>query len=234
MLPTMRQTILSKGLVKTGLVAYYDFVQGPDGQVLYDRSGNNNHGQLGATTGAEASDPTWTAQGLTFDGQDQIVIPYGNGLNPLVSDLDIFMSCLTTVNSTTNVPFGSMNGTNQRVSVYKADEASPWDIGMQASGAASVGNVITPGNTPVILNLSMSKGVAELYVNNVFARTKAYTSFVLASNIYFGSKGDAGIYFLTGKEFSAAIYSRKLTPNERRQVYNFLKGKLAQKGAPIP
>ena len=31
---------------------------------------NGHHGRLGATTGADAADPLWTAQGLSFDGGD--------------------------------------------------------------------------------------------------------------------------------------------------------------------
>jgi len=54
-------------LVQDGLVAEWDFVQGADPQVLLDRSGNGHHGQLGSTGG---DGPTWTAEGLSFDGDD--------------------------------------------------------------------------------------------------------------------------------------------------------------------
>ena len=56
-------------IVQAGLVAEWRFDDGA-GQVLTDSTGNGNHGQLGSTTGADAADPTWTAQGLSFDGGD--------------------------------------------------------------------------------------------------------------------------------------------------------------------
>jgi hypothetical protein len=57
------------GVVQDGLVAEWRFDEG-SGQVLTDYTGNAHHGQLGSITGADAADPTWTAQGLSFDGGD--------------------------------------------------------------------------------------------------------------------------------------------------------------------
>lgn len=56
-------------LVQNGLVAEWRFDES-SGQVLTDYTGNGHHGQLGATSVADAADPTWTAQGLKFDGGD--------------------------------------------------------------------------------------------------------------------------------------------------------------------
>lgn len=41
-----------------GPVGYWDFDEG-EGQIVYDLSGNDNHGQLGSTPNADASDPAW-------------------------------------------------------------------------------------------------------------------------------------------------------------------------------
>jgi hypothetical protein len=60
------------GLVRSGLVAEYRFNEG-SGQILYDYSGNNNHGTLGSTTGADTNDPTYTGQGASFETDDYIV-----------------------------------------------------------------------------------------------------------------------------------------------------------------
>lgn len=56
-------------LVQEGLVAEWRFTDG-SGQQLTDFSGNGHHGRLGSTSGADADDPTWTAEGLSFDGDD--------------------------------------------------------------------------------------------------------------------------------------------------------------------
>jgi hypothetical protein len=59
-------------IVPDGLVAEWRFDDGA-GQVLTDYKGGF-HGTLGATSGAAADDPTWTAQGLSFNG-DFVSIP---------------------------------------------------------------------------------------------------------------------------------------------------------------
>lgn len=41
-----------------GLVGYWDFDEA-QGQIVYDLSGNDNHGQLGSTPDVETSDPAW-------------------------------------------------------------------------------------------------------------------------------------------------------------------------------
>jgi hypothetical protein len=61
------------GLVRSGLVAEYRFNEG-SGQILYDYSGNNNHGTLGSTTGADTNDPTWTGQGLSHGADDYVTL----------------------------------------------------------------------------------------------------------------------------------------------------------------
>lgn len=73
-----------QAIVTAGLVAEWRFDDGA-GQVLTDFSGNGHHGQLGATSGAEASDPTWVAQGLSFDGDDRVVLP----ALPAIQGIDI-------------------------------------------------------------------------------------------------------------------------------------------------
>jgi hypothetical protein len=59
------------GVVQAGLVAEWRFDNG-SGQVLTDYAGGH-HGQLGSTTGSDANDPTWTLQGLSFDGSNDYV-----------------------------------------------------------------------------------------------------------------------------------------------------------------
>ena len=53
-----------EGIVRSGLVAHYRFDQGR-GQTLWDYSGFKNHGTLNG--------PTWTPQGLSYDGVNNYV-----------------------------------------------------------------------------------------------------------------------------------------------------------------
>jgi hypothetical protein len=63
------ETVETAGIVQDGLVAEWRFDEGA-GQVLTDHTANGHQGRLGSATGTDAADPTWTAQGLSFDGGD--------------------------------------------------------------------------------------------------------------------------------------------------------------------
>ena len=68
-----------------GPIAYWKFDEGY-GQTANDSTSNNNDGTLGATSGAESSDPTWTPEDkcisgkcLQFDGSDDYVLSSNTG-----------------------------------------------------------------------------------------------------------------------------------------------------------
>ena len=48
--------------------------------MLTDATGNGHHGQLGSTPGADVNDPTWQSYGLSFDGNDRVLL-----LNDLIT-----------------------------------------------------------------------------------------------------------------------------------------------------
>lgn len=77
-----RGTTVPAALLTSGLVAEYRFLDG-SGQVLTDSTANALNGQLGTGTGVDSSDPTWTTQGLVFDGvDDQVTLGNPALLNP--------------------------------------------------------------------------------------------------------------------------------------------------------
>jgi hypothetical protein len=57
----------------TSLLAAYDFTSDGDSQVLVDRTGNGFDGTLGESSSSDASDPSWSSDGLSFDGGDDFV-----------------------------------------------------------------------------------------------------------------------------------------------------------------
>lgn len=66
----MRQILLSgKKFNPLGVLAAYDFTQGADTDILYDKIGGYNL-QLGSEVGADTNDPAWIPQGLSFGGDD--------------------------------------------------------------------------------------------------------------------------------------------------------------------
>jgi len=57
------------------------------GQIIYDWSGQGNHGTLGSTPGADANDPSWIkgifyGSALNFGGDDFVTIPNDTSLQP--------------------------------------------------------------------------------------------------------------------------------------------------------
>jgi hypothetical protein len=71
--PALRNIILApQGIVKRGLVAWYDFTDPAGSQVLTDKSGYGNHGQNGSAVGADTNDVTFDGVKAVFGEDDYI------------------------------------------------------------------------------------------------------------------------------------------------------------------
>jgi hypothetical protein len=86
-------------IVQNGLAAEWRFDAGA-GQTLTDYQGGH-HGTLGATSGVAADDPTWTAQGLSFDGGDYVTLPS----LPSIRGIDIVFRPASVISSASPVQF---------------------------------------------------------------------------------------------------------------------------------
>lgn len=74
--PTMKKILLApQGIVKRGLVAWYDFADVVGSQVLTDKSGNGNHGQNGSTVGTDTNDVTFNGLYAICAGDDYVILP---------------------------------------------------------------------------------------------------------------------------------------------------------------
>lgn len=131
MTPTVKNMLMQpQGIIKPGLVAWYDFQQGADAQVLYDKSGNSYHGQLGSTTGADTNDPTWLAGGgLSFGGDDYVKVAQ-IPVNPITNGT-IIVACYKNANATAEYLFDCRNaselskaflyyGTDYKINAYNS------------------------------------------------------------------------------------------------------------------
>lgn len=119
-------------IIRNGLVAEWRFDEGA-GQVLTDYSGNGHHGQLGSTTGADAADPTWIAQGLSFDGGDRVDLPAAAplGIDVVFKNDSTLSAALSpsqvllaqSNNDETGVMFGNMSGgiSNEIITIGQSD-----------------------------------------------------------------------------------------------------------------
>lgn len=57
-------------IITNGLTRHYDFLQGTDAQILYDKSGNGFNMQLGYNPTADTYDPSYVPAGMDFGGND--------------------------------------------------------------------------------------------------------------------------------------------------------------------
>jgi uncharacterized repeat protein (TIGR01451 family) len=72
---------------EAGLVGYWKFNEG-SGQVAIDSSGNDNHGQLGSTSGIDNNDPEWVEGLIPILYPDLYLTMAGSPKAPLGSNIN--------------------------------------------------------------------------------------------------------------------------------------------------
>ena len=202
------------------------------GQVLTDTSGNGNHGQLGATSGVDATDPTWVTEGLSFDGGDYITIPQDDSLNG-AGDRTLLICWMQTVVDSETMFWDAVDSTGYRVRVNASAEiywtgdnnhsrfisnggfltcsADNWHLGVfrQVSG----------GNKPLV-----SWDGVDYLGSNV-----ASTISALNAATYIGARRNSSKFF-TGTIGLAASWSTYLTDAELAQSIAWAQAVMATKG----
>lgn len=235
-----------------GAVAVYDFVQGANAQTLYDKSGNGNNGTLGSTGGAEGTDPTWTAQGLSFDGvDDQAFVPafphsdYATWLVAMRQDVtpnntsgSIAGFIGKDVSGTVaNQPFGIQMGAVLRPEFVVTTVPSNPPTGAGATVVAQ-GGAAVPLNTPMMLSAVYRDAQLRGYLNGGPILTQPITTGQVMANttapLRFGQQKAANSRFMTGTIYYAAIYPRALSDGEVAQAYRVIKRTLATRGVTLP
>lgn len=214
-------------IVTRGLVAQYTFDEG-SGQVLTDRSGNGNHGQLGlnANAGGDTNDPTWGATGLTFAGDDYVLLPSMPALKPS-SMVFVFQ----TGASAAAVLSASVTNGGYRFGLTAAGllAMSQTGIGPMVTGVAA-----TNVNAPVCASLTYSEsGVVSFWVNKVLDKEQTDDRTIPASAHNIGRRATALEYF-DGIMAYFAIYTVALTATEVAQNYRTIKRMMASRGVMLP
>lgn len=161
-----------------------------DGDVL-DSSGN---GRTGTQNGGSFTAAKYgSGLQLTPDVVQNVASVYGSGVNPSTQDITIVASFFinTGDEGLTRTFAGAALGTNQRL--YISTINGSWGLGIQGSvaGSGTSDLSVVPGWNRICLRLNSSTDTATLYRNGVAGTgtdvVKAYTSYTLASNIYFGA-----------------------------------------------
>jgi hypothetical protein len=225
------------GLVRSGLVAEYRFNEG-SGQILYDYSGNNNHGTLGSTTGADTNDPTYTGQGASFTTDDYIITRGVSAFS--LSQYTIIAVVKPTAEDANATIFaknsasGSGAGNTGFILRQATDGSGVWKMGQFGADAGGTLNVVNHPTTPIAGSWVMVTGACDgsnVYISlNNGAYTAGADTFTPAPNVTLNTRigsyaYSSGIYF-EGSIAFIGVWSRKLTQAEITQNYNYLKGLL--------
>lgn len=228
--PAVKNLLLQpQGIVKNGLVAWYDFQQGADAQVLYDKSGYGYHGQLGSTTGADTNDPTWTAQGLSFGGDDYVGLPF-TAKYPCTLEIVFSITNPETENGCV-VGLGTNNGNIQFTT----------NVGLFFGSNSKPGIAISEFSANTMIHVTVvyvSSSDFSLYKNGYPAKLTTTNSYWTGyeSNITLGARriSDPLSYLNNGAKIAyLAMYEKLLTPVEIKRNFLSIKKELGRRGVAL-
>jgi hypothetical protein len=231
----MRQILLPSGIVKRGLVAWYDFTDPADSQVLTDKSGNGNNGQNGSTTGADTNDVTFDGVKGVFGGDDSIV---------LASNLLAEAFTVQIVAAYTGISYQALIGLNtgsSNVGLYPDFGSNTARLGLGATNYRSfvdTGLNMNDGNPhDFVFTLP---GTAQTDINNsqlivdlipqAIQATDASGAQGARNMCYLGQAKTASPSYFTGSMYYAVIYNRILNMSEIRRNHSYIKKVLAGRG----
>ena len=210
---TVTLTIDNSVIVTNGLVAYYSF---DDGNVT-DWSGNNNGFNMGALPSTDT--PGGEGQSLEFDGYaSYLQIPYNLfGGGPWSYN----MWFKTTQNATTYRTFFGTNSSDAYMTIY-----SEGKLYIKTGSYNWMTNSISSffNSQWHMLTITYNGSLASLYIDGVLFEVKQNSGLKwpsICTNSYIGGNmAQSTHYFFNGKLDNIRTYSRALTENEIRALYN--------------
>ncbi len=215
-----------------GLVGLWRF-NDASGQTAVSAAGSNN-GTLGATSGSEASDPTWTtaantklgASGLSFDGVDDYVnvgAPPTTVLRNWTMEAWIYPNNLSQLGTVVSNGFEDANGGG----------GYSFGIGDGIGGAGAKlqgrlngwiwrdsGYTFPAANRWYHVVMMCDVGTVRYYVNGEQTPTTDPNCPIYAPTTHLRIGSQSGIRFFNGRIDEVAIYDRVLSVEEIRSHYN--------------
>jgi hypothetical protein len=214
---------IGSDIVRDGLILHLDAGSERSyprtGTVWRDLSGNGNNGTL--TNG-----PTFNSNNngsIVFDGVNDFISTGLNISNPFTNSYTFSLFLRTNIITDAMVlSTGQSRSTSSNSRLYIGSHTvNGWSMGIQNS-AWTVTNVPVTTNWTFV-TLTMSGGVATLYVNSNAIQTKNYTSYTISGNVWLGAHDSATSFPYNGNISQAQIYNRAITPQEILQNYNATK-----------
>ncbi|MEE8391143.1 MAG: LamG domain-containing protein, partial [Anaerolineae bacterium] len=219
-----------QGTTSAGPIAHWTFDEG-SGQTAADSSGNGHTGTLGATTGAESSDPAWWActvggSVLSFDGSDAFVATSSVDLsgtdkmttafwwNPTVASTgaDVVVEMGPDPNTVNGVSMHFMEA--ERMELF-----TNGDVGYN-TWRTPVSPIFSPGtwyHIVAVFDRSLSSSEVTGYVDGVLTGATAFdadnTNNFSNQPFYFGGRAGSSLFF-NGLLDDVRVYDRVLTAGE--------------------
>jgi hypothetical protein len=229
-------------VLQDGLVAEWRFDDGA-GQVLTDYTGGH-HGQLGSTAGSDANDPTWTAQGLSFDGSNDYVYTSNWEFPSPGFHVDIVGHFSSTSAGTDFVVIFGTTRTGAG-----DDDTSPLILfreGATASIRIRIGNGTTsalssPGGTVfdngwhhISIDYDSSLLQVEVDGASVISQTTGLTPNVINASTVFGIWHNLLLLPATMSLGYVTVYEGSFSPEQKAQQASALAGIMAARGITLP
>ncbi len=233
--------LMPRGIVRTGLVAWYDFLQGADAQVLYDKWVNGYNGQLGSTSGVDANDPTWVAQGLSFVTNDYVQVTRPPALTA-PSELTVTVVSLS--NAVVNrAPYATcfISGYKGWRFTQAAVPSNSMALGIARDSNGQYSEVASSANALQVaawqcLTVRKSAAAVDFFVNLTAAGsgTLAEAAIKAATNPLRIGYEETNVAYLSAMIAYELLYSRALTDAEVARNYAYLRSALAPRGVTLP
>jgi concanavalin A-like lectin/glucanase superfamily protein len=215
-------------IVQDGLIAEWRLDDGA-GQSLTDYSGNDHHGQLGSTAGADVNDPAWQSYGLSFDGDDSVALPGGL----VAGNHAISWFAVVTAHTASGFQIIALGG--------DPGTGTSYDLAFQDANifAGIYGGTIA-SVTPPALPYSVA-GVYEpagpsttLYLNGAFNRADAPGPTPnIGGAFMLGAQAGGGLPLQGGLAF-VALHDIPLSAGQAAQMHTYAKALLAGRGVTLP
>jgi trimeric autotransporter adhesin len=234
------------GALPPGATVDYSFLDG-SGTTLTDSSGNGNDGTLGV--GAEA--PAWTANGLTFSGQEQVALPAAlNGTQTffLAAYIDPLTSGFQPVNTYPMFAGSSTGGAGLNL-LYAQSFGGVYAGagGAFVPGIFAGGSVRTTGETPIsgfhVFTYVLGTGFGSLdhlYIDGIeqpgYDEQGASAGIQTSGNLFLGSS-NTDVFTTSG--FAGTMYRLRtypvnnLTTSEIQQIVGSIRNDVQSRGVPV-
>lgn len=215
-------------IIPDGLIAEWRFDEGT-GQVLTDYTGNGHHGQLGNTTGSDTADPTWTAQGLSFDGGDRVACDNAGISGGVARTLTLV------VKTDSQARFGvEWGGTSTNGSRWTLDRSAAGNLRLDIRGTIFTSTLALPAETWCFIAATQSGAdlnTVTLYLDGS-AQASGTSGTIDTINPLIWGQANAVTRIMEAAY--GLVYDRALSPAEVEQNRNALKVILAARGIMLP